>query len=58
MTVACASTCQIIELSPIGLERPQKPRADRREVVAIVDCWDWGMMCENLFSGNIVPQAQ
>ena len=39
-TVACAISWQTIELAAADLERRQKPRAYRREVVAIEDCRD------------------
>ena len=35
-------------------ERSQQLRGDRSEVVAIVDCWLWLIMAENLFSKTII----
>ena len=40
----CAISWQIIDLTIIDLERRQKPRADRRKVVAIEDCRGWWAM--------------
>ena len=42
----------------IGLERSQQLRGDRSGAVAIVDCWLWQMMAENLFSKTIIWRRQ
>ena len=44
--------------SPLGFERSQQSRGDRSGAVAIVDCWLWLMMAENLFSKTIIRQRQ
>ena len=41
-----------------GLERSQQLRGDRSRAVAIVDCWLWRMMTENLFSRTFIWQRQ
>ena len=37
-----------------GFERSPQSRGDRSEAVAIVDCWLWLIMAENLFSKTII----
>lgn len=39
-------------------ERSPQLRGDRREVVAITDCWLCLMMAENLFSKTIIRRRQ